>query len=140
MHHVAIGAVRERDGGDDGVGVARMVALDGEPGVAEVAITVVDDAQGLGLGTILFQRIMAAARERGVARIRCYVLGSNPAMQDLNKKLGATRSTVEQGVVAMEIDLPDVRPDATLDEAPKESGLYELLRLAARRVLSPPAR
>src|SRR5215510_13319274 len=76
--HFALGAstVDERDG----LGVARFIRLDGEPGVAEAAIAVVDEMHGQGLGSLLFMRLVAAARERGVERVRCEVLGSNLAM------------------------------------------------------------
>jgi GNAT superfamily N-acetyltransferase len=125
-HYAIAGLVR-----DEGVGVARMVQLDGEPGVAEAAITVVDGMQGRGLGTLLFQRLFAAAAERGVARIRCLVLGSNQPMQDLLRRLAGpdAHARVEAGVVSFDIPLP-------APERPRDSGLYELLRLAARRVVT----
>ena len=134
VKHVAIGAVRtDADGAEHGCGIARMVQLEQEPGVAEAAITVADEHQGHGLGTLLFNRIIAAAAERGVTKIRSFVLGSNTPMQELMKRLAPAMGadahvTVEQGVVTIEIPLPPV-------ERPRESSLYELLRLAARRIL-----
>ena len=128
VHHLAIGAVREVGGVEEGLGIARLVELAGEPGVAEAAITVLDEMQGKGLGTILFQRLVAAGAERGIRRVRCFVLGSNQGMQDLLHKIaGETHVSVESGVVTAEIELPR--------ESPRQSGLYEILRLAARRVL-----
>lgn len=128
VHHVAIGAARIVDGAEEGVAIARLVELAGEPGVAEAAITVLDEYQGRGLGTLLFQRIVAAARERAVERIRCLVLGSNQPMQDLLRQVAPdTEVKVEAGVATIDIPLPGAKP--------KESSLYELLRLAARRIL-----
>jgi GNAT superfamily N-acetyltransferase len=128
VNHLAIGAVREVDGEEEGVGIARVIALPAEPGVAEAAITVLDEMQGKGLGTELFQRLITAAGDRGIRRVRALVLGSNQGMQDLLRQIaGDARTTVEAGVVTVEIDLPTA--------APRESGLYELLRLAARRLL-----
>jgi len=119
VRHVAIGALR----GDEGVGIARLIQLDGEAGVAEAAVTVLDEMQGKGLGTLLLQRLIAAADERGIARVRCLVLGSNQAMQDLLTRVagGESHVTVTGGVVTVEIAL---------------DGLHELLRLAAQRVLT----
>ncbi|HEY6910671.1 MAG TPA: hypothetical protein VI356_14935, partial [Myxococcales bacterium] len=53
--HVAIVAATRVPGveGEVGLGVARVVRVPGNPEVAEAAITVVDDAQGKGLGRIL---------------------------------------------------------------------------------------
>jgi GNAT superfamily N-acetyltransferase len=133
VRHFAIGAIVD----DAGLGIARMVQLDAEPGVAEAAITVLDEMQGKGLGSLLFRRLVAAAAERGIRKVRCLVLGSNTSMQDLLLRLGAgdTKVTVEQGVVTVEIELPEVRVDAPAEDAPRNSGLYRLLRLAAERVL-----
>jgi GNAT superfamily N-acetyltransferase len=134
VRHFALGAIRD----DRGLGIARLIQLDGEPGVAEAAITVLDEMQGKGLGTLLFQRLVAAAAERGIERVRCLVLGSNQPMQDLLTRLagGEASVTVESGVVTVEIALPSVPPDAAPADAPRDSGLYELLRLAARRVVA----
>ena len=119
VRHWALGALVD----GRGAGIARLVQLDGEPGVAEAAITVSDDMQGRGLGTLLFQQLMAAAAERGVRKIRCLVLGSNHAMQDLLKHVGGddAHAHVEAGVVTVDIDLP---------------AAYEVLRLAAAGTLS----
>jgi GNAT superfamily N-acetyltransferase len=128
VHHVAIVALREIDGGEEGLGVARLVELAAEPGVAEAAITVLDEHQGKGIGKLLFQRLVAAGAERGITRVRCMVLGSNQALLDLLKTIpGASTVSIEGGVATIDIEVPR--------EEPREGGLYELLRLAARRVL-----
>src|SRR5262245_19880796 len=67
VRHVAIGAVRAGDD-EEGLGVARFILLDDAPGTAEAAVAVLDEIQGQGLGTLLFLRLLAAARERGVSR------------------------------------------------------------------------
>lgn len=123
VRHVAVGAVRIDGDGEHGLGIGRLVQLSHEPGVAEAAITVLDEVQGKGLGTLLFQRLIAAAAERGVERIRCLVLGSNHAMQEMLRGL-ATDSVVrvESGVVTIDIPLRD-------------RGLYELLKLAAKKII-----
>ncbi len=137
VHHVAIGAARlGPDGEEDGVGIARFVELDGDRGVAEAAITVLDELQGKGLGAALFVRLCAAAAERGIERFRCEVLGSNTGMQELLRRLGLTTSVrVEAGVMTIDLQLPGVAADHAVDEPPRESGLYAMLRLAAQRVL-----
>jgi GNAT superfamily N-acetyltransferase len=52
----------------EGVGVARYVRAGADPEVAEVAVTVVDDWQGRGLGRALLERLAARARREGVRR------------------------------------------------------------------------
>jgi GNAT superfamily N-acetyltransferase len=63
-----------------GVGVARFVRLADEPDVAEVAITVADDAQHKGIGSALLAALIAAARARGIHRFRMQVLSTNAGM------------------------------------------------------------
>jgi len=128
VRHLALGATTADD--QDGLGVARFIQLAHEPGIAEAAIAVVDEMHGKGLGSLLFDRLVAAARERGVARVRCDVLGSNTAMQDFLRAASPVHTTtVESGVVTVELPVPP--PDDARD-----SGMYELLRHAARGALT----
>lgn len=60
-----------------GVALVRYVQVPGEPGVAEIAATVIDEWQGCGLGTALLVRLAARARENGYSAFRASVLGSN---------------------------------------------------------------
>ncbi len=79
--HFALGAVTwGSDGREVGLGVARFIRLPGTPEVAELAIAVVDEAQGKGLGKLLVCRLMDAARERGLERLECRVLPFNRQM------------------------------------------------------------
>ncbi len=136
-NHVAIGAGRYLDDGtEEGLGVARFVRLHDRPDTAEAAIAVVDDAHGKGLGTLLFQRLIAAAAERGVRRIRSEVLGTNKPMQDLINYLAVESDTrVESGVVITEFELPEVAPAQPIDEPPREHDSYKLFKLAANGLI-----
>ena len=58
--HEAIGALSAADG--RGVGIARYVRDADDPQAAEIAVTVVDDWQGRGLGTELLSRLSDRAR------------------------------------------------------------------------------
>jgi GNAT superfamily N-acetyltransferase len=133
VHHFALGAISAD--GEDGVGVARFIQIDGEPGVAEAAIAVLDGCHGQGLGSLLFQRLIAAAAERGVERFRCEMLGTNAGMSDLVRALAPTASAeVASGVVRMEFELPTVAPTNPVDAPPRETGLYRLFALVAKGV------
>ena len=96
---------------DEGVGVARFVRSPGDPTVAEVAVTVVDDWQGRGLGTALLHDLAARAREEGIERFSGSVLAENEPMIELLRGLGDVRTTgCDHGVVELLIDLPDGHP------------------------------
>ena len=105
----AIGAVREAGDGDapEGVGVARFARLPDEPEVAEAAVTVVDEVQGRGLGSLLLRRLAAAARERGIRYFRGEVLVRNEPMQRLlEDHAAATVVATGEGTVQVLVELP----------------------------------
>jgi len=134
VRHFALGAVSAD--GAEGLGVARFIQLDGEPGVAEAAIAVADHAQGRGLGSLLFQRLVAAATERGVKRFRCEMLGTNAGMAELARSLATVTSVhVSSGVMRMELDLPVLGPQHPATEPPREASLYRLFELIAKGAL-----
>lgn len=78
VDHFALGAaVEHADGTVVGLGVGRYVRAHDDPEVAHVAITVVDEAQGHGLGARLLRGLGWAARLRGVRRFRFTLLPEN---------------------------------------------------------------
>jgi GNAT superfamily N-acetyltransferase len=83
VNHFAICAVSQGTAGEEIVGVARFLRLTAEPASAEMAIVVADRLQGKGLGRILLERLIAAARERQITRFRFEVLASNARMRNL---------------------------------------------------------
>jgi GNAT superfamily N-acetyltransferase len=60
-----------------GVAVVRYVQVPGEPGAVEVAATVADDWQGIGLGSALLARLKERARDEGHSALRASVLATN---------------------------------------------------------------
>jgi RimJ/RimL family protein N-acetyltransferase len=98
---------------EEGLGVARYVRVRGEPDVAEFAVTVLDDYQGRGLGTLLLALLAAAARAAGIRRLRAYVLERNAPMIALLEDLGATTEHDSPGVVKADVQLdPELLPDS----------------------------
>jgi ribosomal protein S18 acetylase RimI-like enzyme len=66
------------------VGHALCIALGAQqPGRAEVAVEVADHLHGLGLGTILVERLAEIAERRGLATFVAEVLPDNDAMLDV---------------------------------------------------------
>ncbi len=135
VDHFALGALAGLGRDRRGLGVARFVRLEDEPDVADAAIVVTDDAQGRGLGRLLFLRLVAAARERGIGRFRCDVLAANERMRALLHEIApAARDQPDGAAVTVDVPLLDVAADA-----PSEPGvrgpLYRLFSLAAEGVL-----
>lgn len=120
--------------GEIGLGVARFVVLPDPTGTApraaEAAIAVVDEAQGLGLGRMLFERLVMAAAERGIAVFRFDVLAENDSMLRLVKSLFPTASShVEEGIMTIDCPIPDFSAHVPGDRP--EGALYRMLKLAA---------
>ena len=105
--HEAIVALDEESG--EGIGVARYVRNRERPDVAEVAVTVVDDWQGRGLGTRLLEVASARAREEGVGSFTAFMLATNQEMMSLLERLGPLRVIDrEAGTVEIEMPIPEV--------------------------------
>jgi len=101
--HEALGAL-DRAGGR-GVGVARYVRDTGDPQSAEIAVTVVDDWQGRGLGAELLARLSGRARAAGIRRFTALVSADNAAMAGLLRSVSASPVHGEYGAVEYEIPL-----------------------------------
>ena len=103
--HEALAALDATTG--RGVGVARFVRLCDRPSVAEAAVTVADDWQGRGLGTLLLEALAERARDEGVATFTGLLLASNHEMMELLEHVARVRVVDRQtGTVEVEVDLP----------------------------------
>jgi GNAT superfamily N-acetyltransferase len=113
-----------------GVGVARYVRLPDQPTVAEAAVTVLDEYQGRGIGTILLRLLAGSAREHGIRSFRGYVLAGNAPMMEILQDLGA-RVAQEGPVLRVDVPIP-----ATADELP-DTPTGRVFKSVARRQLPP---
>ena len=126
--HEAMIALDERTG--EGIGVARYVRDPDHPDAAEVAVTVIDDWQGRGLGTLLLEVISARARQEGITRFTALMLATNKEMMDLLRELDPVRIVDQElGTVQIEVAIPSV------GLAP---ALRKLIRIAAQSDVAVP--
>jgi GNAT superfamily N-acetyltransferase len=103
-----------------GAGVGRYII---PPGVecGDVAVTVLDEYQGRGVGTALFLALLAVARADGVAELCFEVLPSNTKVRAL-LKLVNTELTMTEGLMEGRIDVSTAPP------IPRESEIVETMR------------
>jgi GNAT superfamily N-acetyltransferase len=93
-----------------GVAVARHVVVGDAPSTAEVALTVLDEWQGRGVGRALLRRLAALALGRGILRFSGLMLAANSTMIALMRSLGPVVSTRrENGTLELVVELD---PDA----------------------------
>jgi RimJ/RimL family protein N-acetyltransferase len=102
-HHEALGALDHADG--RGVGIARYIRDADDPQAAEIAVTIIDDWQGRGLGTELVVRLSERARSEGIRRFTALVGADNPAMAGLLRNVRADLVRRERGALHYEIIL-----------------------------------
>ncbi len=129
VNHVAIVAITDSLDlkTEIGLGVARVIRLEGEPTVAEAAVTVSDDAQRKGLGRLLVRTLAEAALERGVKTIRAEVLAENAPMRALLDEVSAVVRSDDGTTLVLDIPLEWHR--AALHEGASDGVDHPLLRL-----------
>jgi GNAT superfamily N-acetyltransferase len=120
--HEAIAAID--DAGGEGIGVARYVRQPKRPEAAEFAVTVVDDWQGKGVGTLLLEVLAGRAHTEGIRIFTALILASNQEMMDVLQAIGPVR-TVDRKLGTIEIEMPVV-------EHGLSPALRKLLRVLAR--------
>lgn len=94
--HVALVAVDEQGTGPIMAG-GRYVVV--RPGSAELAFAVVDDRQGLGLGTLLMRHLAAIARRAGLREFVAEVLAENEPMLHVFARSGMGLAARRDGAV-----------------------------------------
>jgi GNAT superfamily N-acetyltransferase len=88
------------------LGVARYVR-GADPERAEVAVVVVDEWHGRGVGTALLTRLADRAREEGVKVFTATILAENRGVLDLMRSIGDThRVGPTSTTMELEIELP----------------------------------
>ncbi len=68
------------------LGGVRFVCI--EPGVAEVSVTVRDDMQGQGIGSVLLELLVREARKAGIHTLTAVIQHTNSSVWQLIKKSG----------------------------------------------------
>jgi GNAT superfamily N-acetyltransferase len=94
--HVALAAlIEENDGRQLLVGAGRYVVSNERE--AELAFTVDDPHQGLGIGTQLMRHLILIAREAGLQTLEAEVLAANTPMLKVFKHCGLPMTTFHEG-------------------------------------------
>ncbi len=87
INHYAIG-IEERERPQRGVAIVRLVRSSEDPQQAEIAISIIDDYQKMGLGKMLLNLITLAAIERGITRLSFTYLPQNEGIVRLINRMG----------------------------------------------------
>jgi RimJ/RimL family protein N-acetyltransferase len=104
--HEALVALNPADG--RGVGIARYIRRTGDPQAAEIAVTIVDEWQGRGLGTELVARLARRATSEGIHRFTALVAEDNTAVARMLRNTCASLAGRSPGTAEYEITLQRV--------------------------------
>lgn len=110
-NHYALG-VEETGGTHRGVAVIRMVRSEADPTEAEVAVTIIDEYQRIGIGSLLLDLIILAAKERGIDRFSFTFLPQNDGIVKLIEKKGIPVTERGQDSVHMILSYDQIDEDA----------------------------
>jgi RimJ/RimL family protein N-acetyltransferase len=109
QNHVAWIALAHDEPKHTGLGIARFIRMQNQPGIAEFAVVVIDSHQQMGLGTLLMAVLYRMASLQGIDRLRGFILPENTVMSHWLGRLGAA-GCYENGVYRMDLavdkDLP----------------------------------
>jgi RimJ/RimL family protein N-acetyltransferase len=113
-NHVAWIAVNPSLPGEPGMAIARFVRLADEPETAEMAITVVDQFQGLGLGAALLNILLVRAEQLNLHVLRAVTLPDNYRIIHWMRRLGAS-SNWKDGLIELDLavegsHVPELEP------------------------------
>ena len=120
--HFAWAAFAIDEPGQPGIGVARYVRDPTRPNHAEVAVTVLDDFQHRGLGTLLLEMLAGHARRHGITTFVSHILWDNREFLETLAEAGARIEPEEPGVARVSVEIP----------APESPTLVSLVRAALR--------
>ncbi len=91
-----------------GIGVARYLAGVDDEQSAELAVTVIDEYHGLGVGRVLLEALVVGALHAGLTSLYGYVMRDNAGMISVFRRLGGREQYTERpepGVQRFAIDL-----------------------------------
>lgn len=109
-HHDHEAPVAFDDHSGKALGIARYVREPERTDTAEIAVTVIDDWQGRGLGTPLLEALGVRARTDGISPFTALMLRENHEMRRLLEHFGQVRIVEqERGTVEVEVPIPDDR-------------------------------
>lgn len=108
-NHYAIG-IEESERPHRGIAVARLVRSSTQPEEAEIAITIIDEYQNMGLGSLLMKLIVLAATERNLERLSFSFLPQNEGIIRLIHKIGVSRrNSMAMDYVQLFVDIKDIK-------------------------------
>ena len=110
FNRLAICAGVIQHNGWQGAGIARFTREDSNPVTAEVALTVIDKYQGLGLGSLLFELLRQKALDCGILQFTGIILADNTSMLKILNHYPIESRLVDGPAIEFKIELRTESP------------------------------
>jgi|GEM_PF-5228010 len=107
-NHLALGAGTLDNNKFPGMGIARYFKVSDNPNIAEIGITVLDEYQNKGLGSLLLSLLIQYGVKNNIDIFSGYVHSENIAMMKLLKKFNAKFLHKDGDLVYMQVILKNV--------------------------------
>jgi len=127
VDHVVWAALDAENPDDPGLGAASFWRSQHEAAEAEFSVTVADEHQGQGIGTLLVATLWLLARELGIDRFHLVALADNKPVISWMKSLGAREQRDGLDLRRLTLELSD-EPEKTLPGTPAGDALLQWLR------------
>lgn len=133
INHLAIGAIDYDKSHDIGIGLVRYIRKLEAQDQAEVAIIIIDEYQGKGLGSTLYREMMEIASRNGINALINIVKKDNRAMLYLLDSLGAIKTDEYDQVYEYTVQLRNKKQLSNLTLIPNMSDRYYYNKNSAYR-------
>jgi hypothetical protein len=130
VRHVAWGAMNANNLDEPGIGIARYIALSPTSAVAEVALTILDQYQHKGAGSLLHACLHLTAARHGFKKFVYDVSQDNIRFLRNLKAIGATQIDVAEHIVRLE--MPVYRRPAQLPKTAEGLRFADIMKQLAR--------
>lgn len=104
-NHLAVCAYIKQNDKEIGVGVARYIRLLKNSNKAEIAITIVDEYQKIGIGKILIEEIIKHAKENKISTFEANAFYFNNTILGIINNYNYKITSTEEGVLKIEIQI-----------------------------------
>ena len=104
-NHLAVCACIDENNTLTGIGVSRYIKLNNSPNKAEIAITIIDEYQKMGIGKVLIDEIIPHAKANGIDTFVANAFYFNNTILSIINQYEYTITSVEDGVLKIEIEL-----------------------------------
>jgi RimJ/RimL family protein N-acetyltransferase len=133
IDHVAWGIVDVTNFGVNPAGVGRFIRLNEDQETAEVALTIVDAYQGMGLGRALIALLNLVGYKMGIRTFRYHVLPENIGILESLNPVSKRKKSDDKSVLRLDAQL--IGSHKMIDENEKNKKFLDMMRTIEEKII-----